>query len=74
MGKALHEIMFLVEEAPEGAYIARASDDSIFTEADDLENLEKQIHDAVNCHFDKGEKLPTIRWVFERPARVAYDA
>lgn len=43
----MDEITFLVEEAPEGGYIARASGDSIFTEADDLESLEKQIHDAV---------------------------
>lgn len=65
----MDEITFLVEEAPEGGYIARASGDSIFTEADDLESLEKQFHDAVDCHFDKGEKPRTILWVFNRPAK-----
>jgi len=70
----MDEITFLVEEAPEGGHIARASDGSIFTEADDLESLNKQIHDAVDCHFDKGEKPQTTRWVSGRPAEVPGDA
>ena len=70
----MDEIVFLVEEAPEGGYIARASGDSIFTEADDLESLDKQIHDAVDCHFDKGEKPQTIRSVFDCPTKQPCDA
>lgn len=53
------EIIFLVEEAPEGGYTARALGESIFTEADDLESLQEQIRDAVLCHFDEG-KAPSI--------------
>ena len=48
----MNEIIFLVEEAPEGGFIARALDESIFTEADTLEELRKQIRDAVACHFE----------------------
>lgn len=51
----VNEIIFLVEEAPEGAYTARALGESIFTEADDLESLQEQIRDAVLCHFDEGK-------------------
>lgn len=50
------EIIFLVEEAPEGGYTARALGESIFTEADDLEGLERNVRDAVRCHFDEGEQ------------------
>jgi len=45
------EIIFLVEEAPEGGYQARALGHSIFTEADDFEQLKVMALDAVICHF-----------------------
>lgn len=48
----MNEIIFLVEESPEGGYTARALGQSIFTEADDLESLNAQVRDAVRCHFD----------------------
>lgn len=51
----MNEIIFLVEEAPEGGYTARALGQSIFTEADDLESLNAQVRDAVLCHFDEGQ-------------------
>jgi hypothetical protein len=49
------EIIFLVEQAPEGGYTAQALNESIFTEADDLETLKIMVKDAVNCHFDTPE-------------------
>jgi hypothetical protein len=49
------EIIFLVEEAAEGGYVARALGASIFTEADDLASLESNVRDAVRCHFDESE-------------------
>jgi dephospho-CoA kinase len=48
----MSEIIFLVEEAPEGGFTARALGESIFTEADDLAMLETNIRDAVRCHFE----------------------
>lgn len=55
----MNEIIFIVEEAPEGGYQARALGESIFTEAEDLKNLHVQVRDAVSCHFDEG-KAPKI--------------
>lgn len=49
------ELIFVVEEAPEGGYTARALSASIFTEADSLADLHAQIRDAVRCHFDEGQ-------------------
>jgi len=49
----MNELTFLTEEAPEGGYTARALGESIFTEADTLEELHQQIRDAVLCHFEK---------------------
>jgi len=49
------EIVFLVEDAPEGGYTARALGEAIFTQADDLESLREMVRDAVRCHFDDEE-------------------
>ncbi|MDP3169672.1 MAG: hypothetical protein Q8M91_04975 [Polaromonas sp.] len=61
-----NEIIFLVEEAPEGGYTARALGESIFTEADDLNDLHQQVRDAVHCHFDEGKAPEIIRLHFVR--------
>jgi hypothetical protein len=50
----MSELIFLVEEAPEGGFTARALGESIFTEADTLPELHAQVRDAVQCHFDEG--------------------
>jgi hypothetical protein len=55
----LSNLIFLVEEAPEGGYTARALGESIFTEADTLDGLQEQVRDAVRCHFDEHER-PSI--------------
>ena len=57
----MKEIIFLVEEAPEGGYTAKALGLPIFTEADDFSDLREKIRDAVSCHFDKGEEPKLIR-------------
>jgi hypothetical protein len=53
----MDELIFLVEDAPEGGYTARALGASIFTEADDLDSLREQVRDAVRCHFDEGPRV-----------------
>ena len=55
------EVLFLVEDAIEGGYTARALGHSIFTEADSWEELKEAIRDAVRCHFDPGEQPDLIR-------------
>ena len=57
----MNEILFLVEDAIEGGYTARALGESIFTEGEDLAELRVNIRDAVECHFDEGEKPKVIR-------------
>ncbi len=62
----MNEILFVVEDAPEGGLIARALGESIFTEADDLESLHRQVRDAVHCHFEEGKVPQIIRLHFTR--------
>lgn len=60
------ELIFLVEEAPEGGYTARAVGESIFTEADSIATLHEQIRDAVRCHFDAEQQPRLVRLHFVR--------
>lgn len=60
----MNEITFLVEEAIECGFTANAPGQSIFTEADDIEALHQQAHDAVLCHFDEGSAPKVIRLLF----------
>jgi hypothetical protein len=62
----MNELIFLVEEAAEGGYTARALGESIFTEADDLPNLRAQIRDAVQCHFEDERQPRVVRLHFVR--------
>jgi hypothetical protein len=52
----MSEIVFLVEEAPEGGFTARALGYSIYTEADSWEALKLSIQDAINCHFEEEDR------------------
>ncbi len=57
----LSELVFVVEEAPEGGYIARALGEAIFTEADDLDQLRAMVRDAVMCHFEDEDRPKVLR-------------
>ncbi len=68
MGK---EIIFLVEESPEGGYEARALGHAIFTQADTVEELKAMVRDAVRCHFDEDELPKIIRLHFVKDEIIA---
>lgn len=55
------EILFLVEDAPEGGYLAQALGYSIFTEADTWQELKTAVQDAVHCHFEDADRPELIR-------------
>jgi hypothetical protein len=65
------EIVFLVEQAPEGGFTARALGHSIFTEADTFDQIEENARDAVKCHFEESERPATIRLHFVRDHVIA---
>ena len=68
---AMSEIIFMVEEAPEGGYSARALGQSIFAEGDDLAALHANVRDAVRCHFDDGQAPKVVRLHFVREEVIA---
>lgn len=57
----MNEIIFIVEEAPEGGYIARGLGHSIFIEADTWEELKESAQEAVRTHFEEGQQPRIIR-------------
>ena len=67
----MNEIIFLIEEAAEGGYTARALGHSIFTEAESMDELRRQVRDAVKCHFEEGQAPKVIRLHFVREEVIA---
>lgn len=62
----MSEIVFLVEEALEGGFTARALGESIFTHAEDFALLRESVRDAVRCHFEVGQGPAVIRLHYVR--------
>jgi hypothetical protein len=56
----MNEILFLVEDSPEGGFITRALDHSIYTDADTITELHANVRDSLVCHFDPAEKPAII--------------
>jgi hypothetical protein len=50
----MNTIIFQVQDAQEGGYNARAINHCIYTEARTWPELEKNLREAVACHFDEG--------------------
>ena len=55
------EIIFSVQESPEGGYEAHALGYDIFTQGDTMEELREMVRDAVRCHFDESSAPAVIR-------------
>lgn len=60
----MNEILFVVEEAPEGGYTAKTVGSAIFTEAGTINELKQMVKDAVFCHFENEELPKQIRLHF----------
>ncbi|MBI4662505.1 MAG: 2-oxoisovalerate dehydrogenase [Verrucomicrobia bacterium] len=55
------ELIFEVrEDEIDGGYTASALGHSIFTAAETLEELRKNVREAVDCHFDESMSGPKI--------------
>ena len=63
----MSELVLLVEDDPDGGYIARALGEPIFTQADDMATLRDNVRDAVRCHYKNEATRPkAIRLHFVR--------
>lgn len=67
----MSEIAFLIEDAPDGGFTARALGHSIFTDGDTIEMLRVNVRDAVCCHFESDERPSVIRLHYVRDEVLA---
>jgi predicted RNase H-like HicB family nuclease len=56
----VNEIIFLIEDDPEGGYSARALGHSIYTQGDSKEELKQNITNAIDCHFENPREIPKV--------------
>ena len=54
------EIVFVIQEEPEGGYSAHALGEAIFTQAEDMASLRERVRDAVRCHFPDAATRPKV--------------
>lgn len=55
------EIIFAVEEDPDGGFVAEALGHDIVTQGETMDELRKMVRDAVKCHFEPEEMPGVIR-------------
>jgi hypothetical protein len=70
----MSEIIFVVEQAPEGGFTARALGEPIHTQAEDVAQLHARVRDVVKCHFDASVAPKMIRLHFVRDEVIAAQA
>ena len=68
-----YEIVFLIEEAPEGGFEARALGFSIFTDGETLDEIRENVCDAVSCHFEGAEQPHLIHLRYVKDEVFTYE-
>jgi hypothetical protein len=68
----MRELFFIVEEEPEGGYIAKAVGESIFTQGENEQEIRDNVLDAVNCHFNEDEKPTAIHLHYIKDEILTY--
>ena len=58
--RVITEVVFIVEEDPDGGLTAHAVGASIFTQGDTAEQLRENVRDAVRCHFADERTRPKV--------------
>jgi len=67
----MNEIIFMVQEPPEGGFAAEALGYPVFTVGETLEELNEMVRDAVICHFEEENRPKIIRLHFVREEVIA---
>ncbi len=65
------ELIFQVQDDPEGGLTAVAVGHDIITQAESLDALKAAVRDAVRCHFDEAARPKLIRLHYVRDEVIA---
>jgi predicted RNase H-like HicB family nuclease len=69
----MREIVFEVSQEPDGGYVAECLTEIIITQADDWDELRKNVKEAVTAfYFDRPERPSSIRLRLVRNEILAY--
>jgi len=60
------EVIFRVEQAPGGRFLARAMGASIFAESESIAELQEEVREAVRFHYHAGRRPDQIRLQYVR--------
>jgi hypothetical protein len=52
------ELIFIIEEDPQGGLTAKAIGESIFTQGETLAEIKANIKEALSCHYERKEDIP----------------
>lgn len=66
-----NEIIFIIEDSIDGGFEAHAVGFSIFTEADNFDQLKQNIRGAVACHFEENDMPKLIRLHYVKEEVIA---
>lgn len=66
-----NEIIFIVEDSIDGGFEAAAVGYSIFTQAENMDELKRNVVEALNCHFEENEKPSIIRLHYIKEETIA---
>lgn len=56
------ELLFLVEDDPEGGFTAHALQESIFVQGESMDEIRQAIREAVACHYEiESDRPPVLR-------------
>ncbi|MCL6562456.1 MAG: 2-oxoisovalerate dehydrogenase [Firmicutes bacterium] len=65
------EIIFLVEPSEDGGYTAMALGHAIFTQGDSEAEVERNVKEAVRCHFEPEERPKVVRLHYVRDVVIS---
>ncbi|MBK8801134.1 MAG: 2-oxoisovalerate dehydrogenase [Fibrobacteres bacterium] len=57
----MNELIFMVQDSPEGGLEARALGHSIFIQGDTMSALRESAREAIACHFEPDEGPRVVR-------------
>lgn len=60
----MKEIFFIIEEDQDSGYTARAIGQSIFTEAETIQQLKINIKEVLECHFDNPMDMSKVAHLY----------
>ena len=67
----MNEIIFMINDSIDGGFEAKAVGHSIFTDAETMEEIKKNIIEAVDCHFEPADKPKLIRLHYVKEEVIA---